>query len=51
VIRIRTRAATVQIAAHGDDHEQLLGPYDEPVPARLEVASPASSNVPSRIGA
>ena len=51
VIRIRTAAATVEIAAHGDDHEQLLGPYGEPVLATLEVASVPAGDVASSSGA
>ena len=51
VIRIRTGAATVEIAAHGDDHEQLIGAYDEPVDAPVETASAPTGNETSSSGA
>ena len=47
VMRVRTGRATVEVAAHGDDAELLLGPYRKPAdatgdPADTQVATAAS---------
>jgi hypothetical protein len=39
VIRVRTGRATVEVAAHGEDAELLLGPYRTPAGAPVGVAS------------
>ena len=39
VMRIRTGAATVEVAAHSDDSELLLGPYRPPAETTLSVAA------------
>ena len=48
VIRVRTGRATVEVAAHGENAELLLGPYRTPAgatvgPASIPVAVAASS--------
>ena len=39
VIRVRTGTATVEVAAHGEDSELLLGPYRTPAGATVGTAS------------
>ena len=39
VIRVRTGTATVEVAAHGEDAELLLGPYRTPACATVGAAS------------
>jgi hypothetical protein len=39
VIRVRTVRATVEIAAHGEDAELLVGPYRTPAAATVGAAS------------
>jgi hypothetical protein len=39
VIRVRTGRATVEVAAHGEDAELLLGPYRTPTGATVGAAS------------
>jgi hypothetical protein len=38
VIQVRTGGATVEVAAHGDDAELLLGPYRTPADATSDAA-------------
>ena len=43
VMRVRTSRATVEVAAHGEDAELLLGPYRTPAGATsIPIAAPAS---------
>jgi hypothetical protein len=47
LIRVRTGGATVDVAAHGDNAELLLGPYRTPAdatgdPAPAQIGTPAN---------
>jgi hypothetical protein len=48
VIRVRTGRATVEVAAHGEDAELLLGPYRAPAGAAVGAASTPIAAAASR---
>jgi hypothetical protein len=48
VIRVRTGTATVEVAAHGEDAELLLGPYRTPAGATVGMASTPVAPAASR---
>ena len=48
VIRVRTDAATVEVAANGDDAELLVGPYRTPAGAKVGAASTPIAAAASR---
>jgi hypothetical protein len=48
VIRVRTGTATVEVAAHGEDAELLLGPYRTPAGATVDAAPTPLAAMASR---
>jgi hypothetical protein len=48
VIRVRTGSATVEVAAHGEDAEPLLGPYRIPAGVTVSEASTPIAAAASR---
>jgi hypothetical protein len=48
VVRIRTSGATVEVAAHREDAELLVGPYRKPAGAAVGATSTPIAAAPSR---